>query len=61
MIEGLSVQTSRLATLTSVLRTRKEDSQRKENHDGAMKELNERSLSVVERLEKIADRLEKNL
>ena len=59
MTEQVAVQTSRIATLTSVIRTRKQDAVRRELHDGLPRDLNRRAESAVLRLERVAERLEK--
>ncbi len=61
MTEELAVQTSRIATLTSIIRTRKGDAVRREVHGGSPLDLSVRSEAVVVRLERIAEKLEKQV
>lgn len=59
MTEQFAVQTSRIATLTSVIRTRKQDAVRREKHDGLPRDLNLRAESAIVRLERVVEKLEK--
>lgn len=59
MTEELAVQTSRIASLTSVIRTRKQDAVRREMHDGLPRDLNARAETAVVRLERAVEKLEK--
>ena len=51
--------TRRIASATSVQRTRAQDEVRVEVHGGVNGELEERHLAAIVRLEAVADRLEK--
>lgn len=59
MTEQMAATTSRLATLTSVIRTRHSDAMRREVHAGLPRDLSSRAEQAVIRLERIAERLEK--
>lgn len=59
MTGELAAKATRVATLTSVIRTRKGDAVRRELHDGLPRDLNARAVSAIVRLERVAERLEK--
>ena len=61
MTEELAVQTSRIATLTSIIQTRKGDAVRREVHAGTPRDLNVRAESAIIRLERVAEKLEKQV
>lgn len=61
MTEQMAVQVSRIATLTSVIRTRKQDAVRRDANDGLPRDLSRRAESAVVRLERVVERLEKSL
>lgn len=59
MTEQMARATSRIATLTSVIRTRRQDSIRRELHAGLPRDLNGRAEQAVVRLERVVEKLEK--
>jgi hypothetical protein len=59
--EQMAVATSRIATLTSVIRTRRQDAVRREVHAGLPRDLNARAENAIVRLERVAEKLEKAL
>lgn len=61
MTAELALQTSRIATLTSIIRTRKGDAARREVHAGLPRDLNVRAESAIVRLERVAEKLEKQV
>lgn len=61
MTGQMAAQASRLATLTSVIRTRKQDAVRFEVNDGLPRDLSRRAQTAVVRLERAVEKLEKSL
>lgn len=58
MNDQLAVHTSRIATLTSVIRARREDAARREVHAGLPRDLVARAESMIVRLESVKAKLE---
>lgn len=61
MTEPFAAQTSRIAMLTSIIRTRKSDAVRREVHAGSPRDLGVRAESAIVRLERVAEQLEKQV
>lgn len=61
MTEGIGTTTSRLATIVSTLRTRKEDAVRRVLHDGSPRDLRERAAAKEHKLELELVKMEKSL
>lgn len=58
-MNGLGSVLNRIASVTSTTRTREEDAIRHVKNGGSAKSLRTRELKVVERLERVAEKLEK--
>lgn len=61
MTAGIGEQTSRLATIVSTIRTRKEDAVRRVLHNGTPRDLRERAAAKEQRLGSVAKSLEKSI
>lgn len=58
---AMAVRLNRIASLTSIRRTRADDDFRREEHGGSPAELRARVLDVVAQLERVAAELEASL